>query len=145
MAQRRRGFFSDWRRLAAAVAAGALLLGGGLILLLKLTEPKAPEEAPRNPVATISMSSGAKMRFELYPDQAPNTVSNFIRLANRGFYDGLQFFRIVAGVFIQGGDPKNDGTGDPGYTIAGEFSQNGVKNDVSHMRGTISKIGRAHV
>ena len=79
------------------------------------------------------------MRFTLYPDLAPNTVANFIRLANRGFYDGQQFFRIVAGVFIQGGDPQNNGTGDPGYAIKGEFAENGfTQNTVSHMRGAIS-------
>ena len=78
------------------------------------------------------------MRFELYPDQAPNTVNNFIRLSNSGFYNNLQFFRIVAGVFIQGGDPNNNGTGDPGYAIRGEFEENGVNNTVSHMRGAIS-------
>ncbi|MBR1822064.1 MAG: peptidylprolyl isomerase [Clostridia bacterium] len=92
-----------------------------------------------NPVATITMSDGGQMRFTLYPDLAPNTVANFIKLANRGFYDGQQFFRIVAGVFIQGGDPNNNGTGDPGYAIKGEFADNGfAQNTVSHLRGTIS-------
>ena len=110
----------------------------GLILLLKLTEPKQPEEPKPNPVATITMQDGGQMRFTLFPEQAPNTVNNFIHLANRGFYDGLQFYRIVAGVFIQGGDPNNDGTGDPGYAIKGEFSENGVENSISHMRGAIS-------
>ena len=135
---RRGGFFSDRRRVIAAVAAGAVLLAAVLIWILKQSEPKAPEEPSPNPIATITMSDGGQMRFELYPDQAPNTVANFIRLANSGFYDGLQFYRIVAGVFIQGGDPNNDGTGGPSYAIRGEFSENGVKNDVSHMRGAIS-------
>ena len=139
MAKRRTGgFFSDKRRVIAAAVIGALLLGVGLILLLKLTEPKQPEEPKPNPVATINMQDGGQMRFTLFPEQAPNTVNNFIHLANRGFYDGLQFYRIVAGVFIQGGDPNNDGTGDPGYAIKGEFSENGVENSISHMRGAIS-------
>ena len=140
MGSRRRtgGFFSDWRRVAAVAAGGAVLLAALLILILKLSEPKQPEAPRPNPVATITMSAGGQMRFALFPDQAPNTVANFIQLANKGFYDGLQFYRVVAGVFIQGGDPKNDGTGDPGYAIRGEFSDNGVKNTLSHMRGTIS-------
>ena len=139
MRQRKKGFFSDRRRLIVAIAAGALLLAGVLLLILKLTEPKAPEEPDPNPVATITMSDGAQMRFELYPDKAPNTVANFISLANGGKYNNRQFFRIVAGVLIQGGDPEDNGTGGPGYTIRGEFSENGFKgNDISHLRGTIS-------
>ena len=139
MRQRRKGFFSDRRRLIAAIVVGALLLAGLLVLILKLTERREPEEPDPNPVATITMSDGAQMRFELLPDQAPNTVANFINLANQGFYAGQQFFRIVAGVFIQGGDPNNDGTGGPGYAIRGEFSENGFTgNGVSHLRGAIS-------
>ena len=140
MAKRRTGgFFSDKRRVIAAAVIGALLLGVGLILLLKLTEPKQPEEPKPNPVATITMQDGGQMRFTLFPEQAPNTVNNFIHLANRGFYDGLPFYRIVAGVFIQGGDPNNDGTGGPDYAIKGEFSENGFTgNTLSHMRGAIS-------
>ena len=138
MRSRRKGFFSDRRRVVAVAVAGALLLGAALILILKLAEPREPEEPDPNPVATITMSDGAQMRFELYPDQAPNTVANFIELANGGYYDNLQFYRIVAGVFIQGGDPKNDGSGGPSYTIKGEFSENGVENNISHLRGAIS-------
>ena len=138
MRTRKKGFFRSWKRIAIVAAAGAVLLAAALILILKLTEPKAPEEPRPNPVATITMSDGRQMRFELYPDQAPNTVNNFIRLSNSGFYNNLQFFRIVAGVFIQGGDPNNNGTGDPGYAIRGEFEENGVNNTVSHMRGAIS-------
>jgi len=139
MRQRKKGFFSDRRRLIAAIVVGALLLAGALLLILKLTEPKAPEEPDPNPVATITMSDGAQMRFELYPDKAPNTVANFISLANRGFYNDREFFRVVAGVLIQGGDPQDNGTGGPGYTIKGEFAENGFSgNDISHLRGTIS-------
>ena len=137
--RRKQGFFSDWRRVAALAAAGGVLLAVGIILLLRLAEPKVPVEEAPNPVATVTMSDGSRMRFTLYPDQAPNTVANFIKLSNRGFYDGQQFFRIVAGVFIQGGDPKNNGTGDPGYAIRGEFAENGFEqNTLSHMRGAIS-------
>ena len=138
MRQRKKGFFSD-RRLIVAIAVGALLLAGALLLILKLTEPKAPEEPDPNPVATITMSDGAQMRFELYPDKAPNTVANFISLANGGKYNNHEFYRIVAGVLIQGGDPLDNGTGGPGYTIKGEFAENGFRgNDISHLRGTIS-------
>ncbi len=136
---RKSGFFSDWKHVAIVAALGGVVLAAAIILLLRLNAPKEPEEVPPNPVATITMSSGDQMRFTLYPDLAPNTVANFIRLANRGFYDGQQFFRIVAGVFIQGGDPNNNGTGDPGYAIPGEFAENGFEqNTVSHMRGAIS-------
>lgn len=136
---RKSGFFSDWKHVAIVAALGGVVLAAAIILLLRLNAPKEPEEVPPNPVATITMSNGAQMRFTLYPDLAPNTVANFIRLANRGFYDGQQFFRIVAGVFIQGGDPNNNGTGDPGYAIPGEFAENGfTQNTVSHMRGAIS-------
>ena len=138
MRQRKKGFFSDRRRLVAVIAAAALLLAGGLLLVLKLTEPKVEAEPDPNPVATITMSDGAQMRFELYPDQAPNTVANFISLANKGFYNNQQFYRVVAGVFIEGGDPENKGTGGPGYAIKGEFSENGFNNGVSHRRGAIS-------
>jgi len=138
MRHRKRGFFSDRRRLIAVVVAGALLLAGLLLLIIKLADSRKAEEPAPHPVATITMSDGAQMRFELYPEQAPNTVANFISLANQGFYSNLQFYRIVAGVFIEGGDPENNGTGGPGYTIKGEFSENGVRNDVSHQRGTIS-------
>ena len=142
--KRRGGFFSKRWHLAAVIALGAVLVAAALIVVLKLTEPKAPEEKPPNPIATITMQDGAQMRFELYPEQAPNTVANFISLANGRFYDtakngGMQqFYRIVAGVFIQGGDPENNGTGGPDYAIKGEFSENGFENDISHMRGTIS-------
>lgn len=103
-------------------------------------EPTTTEEPTmnQNPIATITMADGSVMKIELYPDVAPNTVKNFISLANSGFYDGLKFHRIYAGFMIQGGDPNGDGTGDPGYSIKGEFSVNGVKNTLSHTRGVIS-------
>jgi peptidyl-prolyl cis-trans isomerase B (cyclophilin B) len=91
-----------------------------------------------NPVATIEMSDGSTIKIELYPKAAPNTVSNFIYLANKGFYDGLTFHRVIPGFMIQGGDPKGDGTGGPGYSIAGEFKANGFENGLKHTRGVIS-------
>lgn len=104
-------------------------------------ESKTAEEEPtvnNYPVATITMKDGGVMKLELYPDVAPNTVKNFISLANSGFYDGLTFHRIYAGFMIQGGDPDGNGGGDPGYSIKGEFKANGVNNTLSHKRGVIS-------
>ena len=96
-------------------------------------------EAGALPVATIEMANGDVMKLELYPDVAPNTVANFIELANAGFYDGLIFHRVIPGFMIQGGDPTGTGMGGPGYGIKGEFAENGFSgNDISHLRGTIS-------
>ena len=78
------------------------------------------------------------MRGELYPEKAPNTVNNFISLANKGFYDGLTFHRVIPGFMIQGGCPNGTGTGGPGWHIKGEFAANGVKNDLKHTRGVLS-------
>ena len=91
-----------------------------------------------NPIVTIEMESGAVMRGELYPEIAPNTVNNFIALANAGFYDGVVFHRVIPGFMIQGGDPSGNGTGGPGWHIKGEFLQNGVNNPIKHTRGVIS-------
>ena len=111
-----------------------------LVLCLALTgcAAKDPLEGIENPIATFTLSDGREMRFELLVHDAPNTVANFISLAQRGYYDGLEFFRVVPGVLAQSGDLKNDGTGNAGYTIQGEFSANGIANDVKHIRGTIS-------
>ena len=85
------------------------------------------------------MDSGKIIKAELYPDKAPNTVNNFIDLVKSGFYDGLIFHRVIAGFMIQGGDPAGVGTGGPGYSIKGEFSLNGFKqNDIKHTRGVLS-------
>ena len=91
-----------------------------------------------NPIVTIEMNDGSIMKGELYPEIAPNTVNNFISLINKGYYDGLIFHRVIKGFMIQGGCPKGDGTGGPGYEIDGEFSSNGFKNDLKHSRGVFS-------
>lgn len=91
-----------------------------------------------NPIATIQMKSGGIIRIELYPDIAPNTVNNFISLANKGFYDGTIFHRVISDFMIQGGCPEGTGMGGPGYCIKGEFRFNGYKNDLKHKRGVIS-------
>ena len=91
-----------------------------------------------NPIVTIEMENGGVIKAELYPEIAPNTVNNFVSLVKKGFYDGLIFHRCISGFMIQGGCPLGTGTGDPGYSIKGEFSQNGFKNDLSHSRGVLS-------
>ncbi|MCM3204341.1 peptidylprolyl isomerase [Paenibacillus sp. CC-CFT742] len=130
-----------WKKTTAASLIMALLL----IVISACGRPSSsatePVPAPpegQNPVATIEMQDGQKIVIELYPDIAPNTVYNFISLANQGFYDGLIFHRVVPGFMIQGGDPNGDGTGGPGYAIKGEFTSNGHKNNLKHTRGIIS-------
>lgn len=88
--------------------------------------------------AIIEMENGGSMTLELYPETAPITVENFVKLAKKGFYDGLIFHRVIAGFMIQGGDPQGTGMGGPGYQIKGEFAANGVKNPLKHTRGVIS-------
>ena len=90
------------------------------------------------PIATIEMENGGIMTAELYPDIAPQSVYNFIALANSGFYDGLIFHRVISGFMIQGGDPEGTGMGGPGYCIKGEFLFNGVDNKLKHKRGVLS-------
>lgn len=92
----------------------------------------------QNPVVTIEMMNGKKITAELYPEIAPNTVRNFISLVKKGFYDGLTFHRVINGFMIQGGCPDGNGTGGPGYSIKGEFAQNGFPNDLKHTRGVLS-------
>ena len=86
----------------------------------------------------IEMENGKEIKLELYPDKAPITVENFEKLVGEGFYDGLTFHRVISGFMIQGGCPQGTGTGGPGYHIKGEFSANGVPNDIKHERGVIS-------
>ena len=92
----------------------------------------------QNPIVTIEMEDGGTIKAELYPEIAPNTVNNFISLINKGYYDGVIFHRVIPGFMIQGGDPKGTGTGGPGYSIKGEFTRNGFKNDLKHDRGVLS-------
>lgn len=91
-----------------------------------------------NPIVTMTMESGDVMKFELYPDIAPNTVKNFISLIKKGFYNGLIFHRVIEGFMIQGGCPEGTGMGGPGYSIKGEFSQNGFNNTLKHEPGVLS-------
>ena len=91
-----------------------------------------------NPLVTIEMEDGGVMKGELYPEIAPNTVNNFIALANSGYYDGLIFHRVIPGFMIQGGCPQGTGTGGPGYCIRGEFTANGFQNDLKHTLGVLS-------
>ena len=91
-----------------------------------------------NPIVTIKMKDGGVMKAELYPEIAPISVENFVKLVKQGFYDGLIFHRVIRGFMIQGGCPNGNGMGGPGYSIKGEFSANGVKNDLKHTRGVLS-------
>ena len=84
------------------------------------------------------MENGKKIKIELYPETAPISVANFEKLVKSGFYDGLIFHRVISGFMIQGGCPKGTGRGGPGWHIKGEFSENGVKNEISHERGVVS-------
>lgn len=90
------------------------------------------------PIVTFEMENGDIMKAELYPNLSPNTVHNFISLADSGFYDGLIFHRVIRGFMIQGGDPEGTGMGGPGYAIKGEFAQNGFENDLKHTAGVLS-------
>lgn len=92
----------------------------------------------QNPIITFEMEDGSIFKAELYPDIAPNTVNNFLSLVNKGFYNGLTFHRVIEGFMIQGGCPNGNGMGDPGYSIEGEFSQNGFANDLKHTPGVLS-------
>lgn len=118
-----------------------LLLTVGLVACGK-TEPaqnvEYAKDVTENPVVTITMQTGEQITLELEPKVAPNTVANFISLVEDGFYDGLIFHRVIPGFMIQGGDPSGNGTGGPGYSIAGEFTDNGFENNLVHERGVIS-------
>ena len=97
-----------------------------------------------NPVVTFEMENGDIIKAELYPEIAPNTVRNFVSLAGKGFYDGLIFHRVIRGFMIQGGCPNGTGMGGPGYSIKGEFAQNGVTNDLKHTPGVLSMARAMH-
>lgn len=94
--------------------------------------------AEKNPIVTFEMEDGKVFKAELYPEVAPNTVNNFISLVNKGFYNGVIFHRVIRGFMIQGGDPDGTGMGGPGYSIRGEFSHNGFRNDLTHTPGVLS-------
>ena len=100
--------------------------------------------ADQNPIVTFTMENGDTMKAELYPEVAPNTVNHFISLVKKGLYDGLIFHRIISGFMIQGGDPDGTGMGGPGYSIKGEFSYNGVDNNLKHSRGVLSMARAQH-
>ena len=98
----------------------------------------------QHPVITIEMESGDLIKAELYPEIAPNTVHNFLSLVNSGFYNGLIFHRVIKGFMIQGGCPQGSGTGGPGYSIKGEFTQNRFKNELKHTAGVLSMARAMH-
>lgn len=103
------------------------------------TAPQKEEfKVTQNPIVTIEMENGDIIKAELYYDVAPNTVANFVTLINQGYYDGIIFHRVIPGFMIQGGDPKGTGTGGPGYSIKGEFTDNGFENNLKHTRGVLS-------
>lgn len=97
-----------------------------------------PSATASHPIVTIEMDNGSIIKAELYPEVAPNTVNNFISLIQKGFYDGTIFHRVIPGMMIQGGDPEGTGMGGPGYSIAGEFTSNGVVNNLLHTKGILS-------
>lgn len=133
-----------------AVVLIAALLGIGVWVSQHdgraLSQPDAVPEGQRGtdtsevqrPMVTIEMESGNEIVIELYPEIAPNTVRNFLSLARSGFYEGTIFHRVIPGFMIQGGDPQGTGMGGPGYSIRGEFTANGFKNDLKHTRGVVS-------
>ena len=94
--------------------------------------------AQQNPIVTFTMADGGVIKAELYPEIAPISVNNFISLIQKNFYDGLIFHRVIKGFMIQGGDPEGTGMGGPGYSIKGEFKQNGFENDLKHTEGVLS-------
>lgn len=98
----------------------------------------------QNPIITITMENGDIIKSELYPEIAPNSVNNFISLVKKGFYNGLIFHRVINGFMIQGGCPDGTGMGGPGYSIPGEFAQNGFKNDLKHDAGVLSMARAMH-
>ena len=112
----------------------------------KTNEARLPEyeETEAVPVVTMTMENGGEVEIALYPNVARNTVNNFIYLVEQGFYDGLTFHRVIPGFMIQGGDPEGTGIGGPGYSIVGEFQNNGYENDLKHERGVISMARSQH-
>lgn len=123
--------------LTATVLSGALTGCGGSGSVNESTKPEDYLK-DTNPVVTMTVKDFGTMKLELFPDVAPESVNNFISLANQGYYNGTTFHRIIARFMIQGGDPTGTGAGGPGYCIKGEFSSNGHENNISHVRGVLS-------
>jgi len=120
---------------AANTTAGTAATAGAT----EFTPVNASEFAQdTDPIVTITMTDGRQIVLQLYPKAAPNTVANFVELAQSGYYDGLTFHRVISGFMIQGGDPLGTGMGGPGYSIKGEFAGNGFENNLPHTRGVIS-------
>jgi peptidyl-prolyl cis-trans isomerase B (cyclophilin B) len=115
------------------VIAAALLAFG-----LAGSRLSAQSSDTSGPKAVIKLAKGGEIVIKLYPKDAPESVANFIKLAKKGFYDGLTFHRVVPGFVAQGGDPNGDGSGGPGYTIKGEFTENGVNNPQTHVKGAVA-------
>ncbi len=110
-----------------------------LLVVVQTSWVSAEEgEAFNNPLVTIDLGELGNIKVELFPEIAPNTANNFIFLVKQGYYDGVIFHRVIPRFMIQGGDPTGTGSGGPGYSIKGEFSQNGFENDLQHVRGVIS-------
>lgn len=131
----------------AVVPAGSFAAGWSntAIELMDGTEFKQEESVMLHPIAKLVLSDGQEILLELYPEKAPQTVANFIYLANQGFYDGLIFHRIIDGFMVQGGDPEGTGRGGPGYCIEGEFALNNhPENDITHAVGVISMARRSY-
>lgn len=124
--------------LFAALLVVAVLATGCSAKKEEVKTDVKTEDNANKPTVTMTIKGMGDIVIALEPEVAPNTVKNFLSLASEGFYDGLTFHRVIANFMIQGGDPAGDGTGDPGYSIKGEFTNNGVKNDISHVRGVIS-------
>jgi len=131
--------------ILVSIVAAVLLTGCGTQAENKQNAAKKTEErddysseVTEKPIVTITMENDEKIVLELDPATAPNTVANFISLAEQGFYDGLIFHRVIPDFMIQGGDPEGTGGGGPGYSIKGEFNANGFENNMKHERGVIS-------
>ncbi len=131
-----------FRSVSVLLLAVLLLVSGTACKKEEANVPSLPEgysvsEEQTNFVC-IQMDTGKTILLELYPEIAPETVANFQKLVSQKFYDGLTFHRVISGFMIQGGDPEGTGMGGPGWTIRGEFSANGVENDLKHTRGVLS-------
>ena len=125
--------------LIMMIVCMSILLGGCASPSSNGSTNREVQALQEHPIVTMNIKNYGTVTLELYPEKAPNTVNNFVTLANSGFYDGLTFHRIIEGFMIQGGDPEGAGTGGPGYSIPGEFVSNGyTENDLKHTKGVIS-------